>query len=127
MSGRPDLALVANVGPKNAAAGVFTSNRFQAAPVVWSMDALGQALDAVVLNSGGANACTGPDGLADARAMAEATASALDTDASRVAVCRTDRRPAADGRRSRGDCGRRGGLSPTGGPDAATAIMTPTP
>ncbi len=126
-SGRPDLALVANVGPKNAAAGVFTSNRFQAAPVVWSMDALtGQALDAVVLNSGGANACTGPDGLADARAMAEATASALDTDASRVAVCSTGligvRLPMDVVRAGIADAA--AALSPTGGPDAATAIMT---
>ena len=89
-SGRRDLALVVNTGPHNVAAGVFTSNRFQAAPVVWSIDALSDhTLNAVVLNSGGANACTGADGLADARAMAEATASALDCDPTSVAVCST--------------------------------------
>ena len=63
-SGRSDLALVINPGPDYAAAGVFTSNRVKAAPVVWSEQVLtdGQ-LRAVILNSGGANACTGPDGL----------------------------------------------------------------
>ena len=89
-TGKRDLALVANVGPRRCAAGVFTSNRFQAAPVVWSVAALaGGQLDAVVLNSGGANACTGDAGLADARAMAAATATALGTFDERVAVCST--------------------------------------
>ena len=89
-SGRRDLALVRNVGPKRVAAGVFTANRFKAAPVVWSMDALsGGELDAVVLNSGGANACTGADGLADARATAEAVAAHLETQPGRIGVCST--------------------------------------
>ena len=60
-SGKPDLALVVNDGPSFAAAAVFTSNRVQAAPVVWSRQVVGDGrIDAVVLNSGGANACTGP-------------------------------------------------------------------
>ncbi|QIK73217.1 bifunctional glutamate N-acetyltransferase/amino-acid acetyltransferase ArgJ [Propioniciclava coleopterorum] len=89
-SGRRDLALVRNVGPSRVAAGVFTSNRFKAAPVVWSIDALaGGELDAVVLNSGGANACTGADGLADARDTATVTASVLDSSPDRIAVCST--------------------------------------
>ena len=67
-SGNHDLALVRNLGPRHVAAGVFTSNRFQAAPVVWSQSVVADgSLEAVVLNSGGANACTGPDGLADRR------------------------------------------------------------
>ena len=89
-SGRRDLALVRNVGPKRVAAGVFTANRFKAAPVIWSMDALaGGELDAVVLNSGGANACTGADGLADSRATAETVAGLLETLPGRVGVCST--------------------------------------
>jgi hypothetical protein len=97
---------------------VFTSNRFQAAPVVWSIDgARRRALDAVVLNSGGANACTGADGLADARAMAEATASALGTSRARRGVLdRADRRPAPHGRRDRRHRRRRRGCPPTGVP-----------
>ena len=70
-SGTPDLALVVNDGPAFAAAGVFTSNRVKAAPVLWSQQVLkdGQ-LAAVILNSGGANACTGPLGFQDTHATA---------------------------------------------------------
>ncbi|MFE7120229.1 bifunctional ornithine acetyltransferase/N-acetylglutamate synthase, partial [Streptomyces sp. NPDC057654] len=58
-NGNPDLALVVNTGPRAAAAGVFTSNRVKAAPVLWSQQVLkGGRVTAVVLNSGGANACT---------------------------------------------------------------------
>jgi glutamate N-acetyltransferase/amino-acid N-acetyltransferase len=89
-SGRPDLALVVNSGPDAVAAAVFTSNRFQAAPVQWSRGALASArLAAVVLNSGGANACTGADGLADARQMAQWTAAEVGCDIDDVAVCST--------------------------------------
>ena len=89
-SGSPDLALVVNDGPVTAAAGVFTANRVKAAPVLWSQQVLlaGQ-VEAVVLNSGGANACTGPDGFADTHRTAEAVAAALGTGAARVAVCST--------------------------------------
>ena len=65
-SGRPDLALVVNDGPLHVVAGVFTTNRVVAAPVVWSRQVVVDGLaSAVVLNSGGANACTGPAGFAD--------------------------------------------------------------
>lgn len=89
-SGNPDLALVVNDGPLDAAAGVFTRNRVKAAPVVWSEQVLrGGHVQAVVLNSGGANACTGPAGFQDTHASAERVAAALDTGAARVAVCST--------------------------------------
>ena len=126
-SGNHDLALVRNEGPAKVAAGVFTTNRFQAAPVVWSIDVLaGGQLDAVVLNSGGANACTGADGLADARAMAEATASALGTTPDQVAVCSTGLigvRLPMDAVHA-GIAAAAAGLAADGASDAALAIMT---
>ncbi|MGR8011570.1 bifunctional glutamate N-acetyltransferase/amino-acid acetyltransferase ArgJ [Streptomyces hypolithicus] len=77
-SGGPDLALVVNTGPRLAAAGVFTSNRVKAAPVLWSEQVVkGGRISAVVLNSGGANACTGPQGFQDTHATAEKAAEAL--------------------------------------------------
>jgi len=77
-SGTKDLALVVNTGPDYAAAGVFTTNRVKAAPVVWSEQVLADGqLRAVVLNSGGANACTGPEGFADTHRTAELVADAL--------------------------------------------------
>src|SRR5512139_816907 len=77
-SGGLDLALVVNDGPDATAAGVFTANRVQAAPVMWSRQVLkGGVLKAVVLNSGGANACTGPAGFQDTHATAEHVAAAL--------------------------------------------------
>ena len=94
--GRKDLALVLNAGPDYAAAGVFTGNRVKAAPVVWSQQVLGdRQLRAVILNSGGANACTGPDGFADTHRTAELVAGALlqaqgaDLGAIDIAVCST--------------------------------------
>lgn len=89
-SGRPDLALVVNDGPDDAAAGVFTRNKVKAAPVLWTQEVLRHGrVRAVVLNSGGANACTGPDGFADTHATAEVTAKALHLGAADVAVCST--------------------------------------
>ncbi|GHA90612.1 bifunctional glutamate N-acetyltransferase/amino-acid acetyltransferase ArgJ [Streptomyces chryseus] len=77
-SGNPDLALVVNNGPRLAAAGVFTSNRVKAAPVLWSEQVVkGGRISAVVLNSGGANACTGPKGFQDTHATAEKAAEVL--------------------------------------------------
>ncbi|WP_328581449.1 bifunctional glutamate N-acetyltransferase/amino-acid acetyltransferase ArgJ [Streptomyces sp. NBC_00370] len=77
-SGGPDLALVVNTGPRTSAAGVFTSNRVKAAPVLWSEQVVkGGAITAVVLNSGGANACTGPQGFQDTHATAEKAAEVL--------------------------------------------------
>ena len=89
-NGNPDLALVVNNGPRLAAAGVFTSNRVKAAPVLWSEQVLKSGrLSAVVLNSGGANACTGPKGFQDTHATAEKVAEALGQDAGEVAVAST--------------------------------------
>jgi glutamate N-acetyltransferase/amino-acid N-acetyltransferase len=88
--GGPDVALVVNDGPQDAAAGVLTSNRVKAAPVVWTEQVLRTGrLSAVVLNAGGANACTGPDGFADTHATAEAVAGTLGIGAVDVAVCST--------------------------------------
>ena len=89
-SGDPDVALVVNAGPLAAAAGVFTSNRVKAAPVLWSQQVLKSGrLTAVVLNSGGANACTGPAGFQDTHATAERVAELLQCGAADVAVCST--------------------------------------
>jgi glutamate N-acetyltransferase/amino-acid N-acetyltransferase len=95
-SGAKDLALVVNTGPDYAAAGVFTTNRVKAAPVLWSQQVLADAqLRAVIVNSGGANACTGPEGFADTHRTAELVADALsqpqsaDIGAIDVAVCST--------------------------------------
>ena len=71
-SGRPDLALVVNEGPSQVGAAVFTTNRVVGAPVVWSRQAVADGVvSAVVLNSGGANVCTGPDGFLDVHRTAE--------------------------------------------------------
>ncbi|MFF0557361.1 bifunctional glutamate N-acetyltransferase/amino-acid acetyltransferase ArgJ [Streptomyces sp. NPDC020472] len=89
-NGNPDLALVVNTGPRRAAAGVFTSNRVKAAPVLWSQQVLADGeLTAVVLNSGGANACTGPQGFQDTHATAEKVADVLGIGAGEVAVAST--------------------------------------
>jgi glutamate N-acetyltransferase/amino-acid N-acetyltransferase len=126
-SGLPDLALVVNDGPQHAAAGVFTANRVKAAPVLWSQQVLSAGqVDAVVLNSGGANACTGPDGFADTHRTAEAVAAALGTGAARVAVCSTGligvRLPMD--RLLPGIEKATAALSEAGGADAAEAIRT---
>ncbi|MFE7135108.1 bifunctional glutamate N-acetyltransferase/amino-acid acetyltransferase ArgJ [Streptomyces sp. NPDC057638] len=126
-SGDRDLALVVNRGPSRAAAGVFTSNRVQAAPVRWSRRVLAdQSLAAVVLNSGGANACTGRVGEADTRAMAEATALAVGVAAEEVAVCSTGLIGVTlpMDRVTTGITTAAAGLSADGGEDAAVAIKT---
>ncbi|MFL6123986.1 bifunctional glutamate N-acetyltransferase/amino-acid acetyltransferase ArgJ [Actinophytocola sp.] len=89
-NGNKDLALVVNDGPLDVAAGVFTSNKVKAAPVLWSQQVLttGRA-GAVVLNSGGANACTGPEGFQDTHKTAEHVAETLGIGAVDVAVCST--------------------------------------
>ena len=91
VEGKKDLALVVNNGPLDAAAGVFTSNRFCAAPVQWSRKALADGhIKAVILNSGGANACTGKAGYQQSVATAETVASLVGAkDPSDVAVCST--------------------------------------
>ncbi len=86
----PDIALVVNDGPAHAAAGVFTRNKVKAAPVLWSQQVLTTGrLRAVVLNAGGANACTGPQGFQTAHATAEKAAELLGCGAIEVAVCST--------------------------------------
>jgi glutamate N-acetyltransferase/amino-acid N-acetyltransferase len=133
-SGARDLALVFNEGPDYAAAGVFTRNKVKAAPVLWSQRVLttGQ-LRAVILNSGGANACTGAAGFQDTHATAEAVAAALsdwgtETGAIEIAVCSTgligDRLPMDKVLAGVTEVVHEmaGGLA--GGEDAAHAIMT---
>jgi glutamate N-acetyltransferase/amino-acid N-acetyltransferase len=95
-SGDPDVAVVLNDGPSRAAAAVFTSNRVQAAPVTWTRQVVsGGRVRAVVLNSGGANACTGPLGFQDTHATAEHLAAAIEAvlaeevGAGEIAVCST--------------------------------------
>ncbi|MEV4906718.1 bifunctional glutamate N-acetyltransferase/amino-acid acetyltransferase ArgJ [Streptomyces albidoflavus] len=89
-NGNPDLALVVNTGPRRSAAAVFTANRVKAAPVLWSEQVVkdGQVA-AVVLNSGGANACTGPQGFQDTHATAEKAAEILGEGAGDIAVAST--------------------------------------
>ncbi|WP_137814190.1 bifunctional glutamate N-acetyltransferase/amino-acid acetyltransferase ArgJ [Gandjariella thermophila] len=124
-----DLALVVNDGPSDTAAAVFTRNQVKAAPVLWSQQVLaGRRLRAVVLNSGGANACTGPKGFQDTHATAEKVAAALGIGAIDVAVCSTgligELLPmdavlcGVDAAASALDAGREAGLA------AATAVMT---
>ncbi|XAS68902.1 bifunctional glutamate N-acetyltransferase/amino-acid acetyltransferase ArgJ [Micrococcaceae bacterium Sec5.7] len=126
-SGNPDLALVVNDGPSKAAAAVFTSNRVAAAPVHWSRQVVSDGrVDAVVLNSGGANACTGPQGFQNTHTTAEKVAEVLGISAADVFVCSTgligeqlpmDRIvPGIDAASA--------ALSEDGGADAAHAIMT---
>ncbi|MFE3292010.1 bifunctional glutamate N-acetyltransferase/amino-acid acetyltransferase ArgJ [Rhodococcus sp. NPDC059234] len=134
VSGRQDLALVFNEGPDTAAAGVFTTNKVKAAPVLWSQQVLtGGTLRAVVLNSGGANACTGAPGFQDTHATAEHVAATLsdwgtETGAGEVAVCSTgligDRLPMDKLLAGVTEIVHElaGGIS--GGTDAAYAIMT---
>ncbi|KAB1948937.1 bifunctional glutamate N-acetyltransferase/amino-acid acetyltransferase ArgJ [Micromonospora sp. ALFpr18c] len=133
-SGGADVALVVNDGPDAGVAGVFTTNRVKAAPVLWTQQVVqGGVVRAVVLNSGGANACTGPAGFQDTHATAEHTAAALTSGSPRlilgageVAVCSTgligERLPMPKllpGVRSAIR-----GLSRDGGQAAAEAIMT---
>ena len=126
-SGKHDVALVVNEGPLFASAAVFTSNKFKAAPVLWSQEIMksGQ-IKAVILNSGGANACTGPDGFADTHKTAEHVAKILNVAPINVAVCSTgligERLP-MDKLLTGCDLAK-DALSNTGGSDAALAIMT---
>jgi len=94
-SGAQDVALVVNSGPEDVVAAVFTSNRFAAAPVLWSQQVVADgSARAVVVNSGGANACTGPEGFADTHRTAEFVAESLqqngfDIGSGDVVVCST--------------------------------------
>ncbi|GAA2874885.1 arginine biosynthesis bifunctional protein ArgJ [Actinoplanes cyaneus] len=132
-SGNPDVALVVNDGPDYTAAAVFTGNRVKAAPVLWSQQVLkGGVIRAVVLNSGGANACTGSQGFRDTHATAEHTASVLRSarklmiGPGDIAVCSTgligELLPM--GKLLPGVNAAVKALSADGGPRAAEAIMT---
>ena len=126
-SGTPDLALVVNDGPQHVAAAVFTSNRVEAAPVTWSRQVVADGrVDTVVLNSGGANACTGPQGFADTHVTAERVSEVLGISAGDVVVCSTgligellpmDRVLSGVDKAATA-------LDPCGGDQAAVAIMT---
>lgn len=126
-TGKPDVALVVNDGPLKNAAAVFTSNRVAAAPVHWSRQVIGDGrADAVVLNSGGANACTGAQGFQNTHATAELVAELLQISAADVLVCSTgligDQLPMdkiLPGVKTAFQQ-----LSADGGADAAQAIMT---
>ena len=89
-SGAKDLTLIVNEGPSQWASAVFTSNQVIAAPVLWSKEVIkGSVVKAVVLNSGGANACTGPKGFQDTHATAEHVAKLLNHSPSEVFICST--------------------------------------
>jgi glutamate N-acetyltransferase / amino-acid N-acetyltransferase len=126
-SGNPDVAVVINDGPSACAAGVFTGNRVRAAPVIWTERTVaGGQIRAVVLNSGGANACTGPAGHEDTRQTAEHLASLLAVPSGQVAVCSTgligERLPMPQ--LLLGVNAAAVSASVAGGPAAASAIMT---
>ena len=89
-SGAKDLTLIVNQGPSSWASAVFTTNQVIAAPVIWSKEVIkGSSVRAVVLNSGGANACTGPRGFQDTHQSAEHVASLLQISSSEIFVCST--------------------------------------
>ena len=126
-SGKKDLAVVANQGPLQLAAAVFTTNRCQANPILWSKEVIkDQKVTAIVLNSGGANCYTGPQGFQTTHATAEALASHLEVSSSDVLVCSTgligeqlDREKLLEGVKSAVET-----LSHDGGVFASEAIMT---
>jgi len=127
VSGGRDVALVVNDGPSDVAAAVFTTNRVKAAPVLWSQQVIADGrLRAVVLNAGGANACTGPAGFADTHRTAEHAAATLGVGAGEVAVCSTgligERLPMPE--LLAGVDAAAAELTDGGGPDAAEAIRT---
>ena len=126
-SGRPDVALVVNDGPRYSAAAVFTTNRCKANPVLWSEQAVADGhARAVVLNSGGANCYTGTSGFSVTHSTAELVGRLLGVGAAEVVVCSTgligeqlDRRRLLGGVEAAAAA-----LAGTGGAEAATAIMT---
>ncbi|MBZ5736211.1 bifunctional glutamate N-acetyltransferase/amino-acid acetyltransferase ArgJ [Nocardioides sp. TRM66260-LWL] len=126
-TGAPDLALVVNDGPRHDSASVFTSNRCQANPVLWSKEVVKDGVvRAVVLNSGGANCYTGPEGFQTTHAVAERVAERVGIGAIDVVVCSTGLIGLANDRQAllAGVDAAHAGLSEQGGTDAATAIMT---
>ncbi|MDL5488231.1 bifunctional glutamate N-acetyltransferase/amino-acid acetyltransferase ArgJ [Microbacterium wangruii] len=128
-SGNKDVAIVVNRGPRKVGAAVFTTNRAKANPIIWSQQAIADGVvEAIVLNSGGANCFTGSFGFQTTHQTAEKTAELLGVSAGDVLVCSTGligtgdevfRAKVLDGV-ARGIAA----LSPEGGDDAAQAIMT---
>ncbi len=89
-SGALDLTLIVNDGPRFDAAAVYTTNKVVAAPVIWSREVTkGKLVRAAILNSGGANACTGPQGFADTHHTAEKVGELLGISSGEVVVCST--------------------------------------
>jgi glutamate N-acetyltransferase/amino-acid N-acetyltransferase len=89
-SGNFDLTLIQNLGPRFDAAAVYTTNKVVAAPVIWSREVTkGRLVRAAILNSGGANACTGPDGFLDTHRTAEKVGELLGISSGEVVVCST--------------------------------------
>lgn len=126
-TGAKDLALVVNRGPTHDSASVFTANRCKANPVLWSQEVVKDGVvRAVVLNSGGANCYTGPDGFQTTHAVAEKVASGLGIGAIDVVVCSTGLIGLANDRDDllTGVEAATAALSADGGPSAAEAIMT---
>jgi glutamate N-acetyltransferase/amino-acid N-acetyltransferase len=126
-TGARDLALVVNAGPRFDSASVFTANRCKANPVLWSQEVVKDGtVRAVVLNSGGANCYTGPDGFQTTHAVAERVAERLGIGAIDVVVCSTGLIGLANDREDllEGVDAAHGALSADGGQDAAEAIMT---
>jgi len=125
----PDLALIYSVAPA-AAAGVFTTNRFQAAPVLVTKDRVGRdPIHGLIVNSGNANACTGAKGYRDAVHMADLTADALGVPRRSVLVCSTGviGRPLPMTKLAAGINKAAAALGPDGGADAAAAILPKAP
>lgn len=126
-SGNKDVALVVNDGPKHAAAAVFTSNRCKANPILWSQEVIKSGLArAIILNSGGANCYTGPQGFQNTHATAEKVGELLGTGAAEILVCSTgligeqlDRDKLLSGAQEAFST-----LDADGGASAAEAIMT---
>ncbi len=126
-TGRPDVAVVVNDGPDRHAAAVFTENRVAAAPVRWSRQVVSDGrVDAVVLNSGGANAATGAEGFQQSHATAEHAAELLGVSAGDVAICSTGLIgiPLPMDLLLPGVTAGVAALDADGGPAAAEAIMT---
>ncbi len=126
-TGARDVALVVNDGPRHDSASVFTGNRCKANPVLWSEQVVRDGVvRAVVLNSGGANCYTGPDGFATTHAVAERVAEHLAIGAGDVVVCSTGLIGLANDRDQvlAGVDAAYAGLGSDGGADAAAAIMT---
>jgi glutamate N-acetyltransferase/amino-acid N-acetyltransferase len=126
-TGAKDFALVVNDGPRHDSASVFTANRCKANPVLWSEQVVRDGtVRAVVLNSGGANCYTGPDGFQTTHAVAEQVAGHLGIGALDVVVCSTGLIGLANDRAAvlAGVDAAYAGLDADGGADAAGAIMT---